>query len=153
MPARHRFRSSGVAPRFCARHLAKNPPPVLFPPRPALASPLLSSALLLASAAWPHALLQSSAGPANAPTPAGPLPWPGPRPGRSLPGSTAPPPLARTRSPSVLLPLSSPFPAPVCPAGDTLPVSLSGCTPGLSFVRRTLNCTPQATQLGVSHML
>src|SRR5258708_3920909 len=51
MPARHCFRSSGVAPRFCARHLAKNPPPAPSPPRPASASPLPWLALLPASAA------------------------------------------------------------------------------------------------------
>src|SRR5262245_25218283 len=120
MPARQRFRSAGVAPRFCARHLAKNPPPTPSPPAPASASLLPCARPLLASAVCPHTVLRHSAGPASAPVRVGPLPNLGPRPVGSRPDSVAPPPLARTRSPCVLLPSSLPFPAPVCPAGDTL---------------------------------
>ena len=96
MPSRHRFRSPGVAPRFCARHLAKNPPPA--PSRPALAS----AAALLASALLPAASLDRSpwavTGPANGKDRAHSRPVLRLVQVRSLPHSSAPPPLARTRA-------------------------------------------------------
>ncbi|SRR6266481_1177519 len=67
MPARHCFRFSGVAPRLCARHRVKNPPPALSPPALASASPLPFSARLPAAAAQPPPVaLPHSAAPATA---------------------------------------------------------------------------------------
>src|SRR5580765_486399 len=125
MPSRHRFRSPGVAPRFCARHLAKNPPPA--PCRPGLASAaaLLWSTLPPAAAAdrslWAGTVPASGKDRAHS------------RPAlrlaqvRSLLHSSAPPPLARTRAlsswPLLHLPLAAPFLLSV----HSFTVSLLGC--------------------------
>src|SRR6185312_377501 len=110
MPARQCFRSSGVAPRFCARHLAKNPPPAPYRPAPASASLLPSPAPPPVALAGPAA-----AGPGVVATDLSrvhPLPVPALLLRRSRLPLIAPPPFSRTPILDAALPYCSPHPPP-----------------------------------------
>src|SRR4029077_207371 len=116
---------AGVAPRPCARHRAKNPPPVPSRPKPSSTPPLPSPAP--APAAGPLAAVPDPASPAIAPDPDGPLPNPTPLPPDSLLPSPWPPPPARTPTRVASLPSNSPLAAPFLLSGDIISVSLLGC--------------------------
>src|SRR6267154_2413454 len=125
MPSRQCFRSPGVGPLFCARHLAKNPPPALC--RPALSSAVGSLSPAPPPVAAPYPSPQAVTGPASDKDPVCPLPTLRPAHSPSLPHSSAPPPLARTRAlsfwPLLRLPLAAPFLLSV----HSFTVSLLGC--------------------------
>src|SRR6476646_5377444 len=111
MPSRHCLLCPGVEPRFCARHLAKNPPPAPSPPALASAELPLAAAPPLAPAPGPQACLPTVLASG---TDHGDLhPALPPDPPSSPPPAAVPPPLARTPRlasccPSCL-PLAAPF--------------------------------------------
>src|SRR6478609_3896120 len=125
MPSRHRFRSAGVAPRPCARHRAKNPPPVPSRPKPSSTAPLRSPAP--SPAAGRFAASPDPASPATAPDPDGPLPTPRLLPPDALLPLPSPLPPAKTATRVASLLLNSPLAAPFLLCGDIISVSLLGC--------------------------
>src|SRR6185437_1212688 len=126
MPSRHCFRPLAVAPRFCARHPAKNPPPAPSPPALASTAVLRSPAPPLVAVVnrSPCPLTARASGKARARS----LPTPQPAPARSPLHSPAPPPPPRTPGFSSWhlsgLPLAAPFLLSV----HLLTVSLLGCS-------------------------
>src|SRR6478735_763265 len=132
MPSRHRFRSAGVAPRPCARHRAKNPPPVPSRPKPSSTAPLRSPAP--SPAAGRFAASPDPASPATAPDPDGPLPTPRLLPPDALLPLPSPLPLAKTAARGSWLLLNSPLAAPFLLCGDIISVSLLGCRTLTRFI-------------------
>src|SRR5579864_4005132 len=126
MPSRQCFRSPGVAPLFCARHLAKNPPPVPSRLAPSSTAPLPPPAP--SPAAGPFAASPGPAAPATAPVPDDPLPIPMPLPLNSLLPGPSPPPPAKTANRVSWHLLNSPLAAPFLLSGDIISVSLLGCS-------------------------
>src|SRR5262245_39548035 len=127
MPSRHCFPCLGVEPRFCARHLAKNPPPALSPPALASAALPLSSAPLPAPAPGPgtHPPVVLASGTAR-----GDL-HPTPQPDRSRSPQPAAVPLPPARTPGLVSwhPFCCPLAAPFLLSVHCFTVSVLGCSP------------------------